>query len=353
MKAYTSDKIRILSFLSIVLVVFLHAFNLNNLATTKPLFYKSWIWFVQDIVSYGFTRIAVPLFFLLSSYLFFLNTHGSLADFIGKMKKRIHTLLIPFLFWSFFGIFFYFTLQSLPQTAKFFTKGHVVDFTAGQWLQTIFINPIPYQLWFVRDLMVLIVLSPLLYQGIKQAWKLMLALAFIGWILAPNVWQNSSEALLFFVIGASLSVHQPKRIETNYARFSLGWMLFWMLLVLLKTALQFASVPPELIFGIFKLSILVGLFACWSFYDRLFTSTPITNKTLLKLSAFTFFIYASHEPVLTVFKKILFVILGKTAMGHFEIYLAAPILTLLFCLIMGYFLKRFATPVYAFLTGGR
>jgi surface polysaccharide O-acyltransferase-like enzyme len=216
------------------------------------------------------------------------------------------------LFWSLSGIAFYLALQSIPQTAKFFSKGHIVDFTARQWLQTIFINPIPYQLWFVRDLMVLIILSPLLYQGIKHYWRLLLALAFIGWILVPDVWQNSSEALLFFIVGASLSVHQPQRIENNYARFSIIWMFFWMLLVLLKTALQFANVPQELIFGIFKLSVLVGVFACWSFYDRLFRDTQNTNKALLKLSAFTFFIYASHEPVLTVFKKVLFVILGET-----------------------------------------
>jgi len=353
MTAYTSDKIRILSFVSIVLVVFLHAFNLDNLQNATPLFYQSWVWFVEDAISYGFTRVAVPLFFLLSSYLYFLNTDGSLAGFVAKIKKRTRTLLIPFLFWSLFGIAFYFALQSIPQTAKFFTKGHIADFTPGQWLKTIFIHPIAYQLWFVRDLMVLILLSPLLYQGIKHFWKPMFVIAFVLWIIAPDVWQNSCEALLFFIVGGGISIHKPEKIETGYGQYSIIWMVFWMALVLLKTALHYANVPEQVIFGVFKLSILVGVFACWGFYDRLFAGSQNTNSALLKLSAFTFFIYASHEPVLTVFKKILFVVLSKTPMGHFEIYLAAPVLALLFCVIMGYGLKRFATPFYQFITGGR
>jgi surface polysaccharide O-acyltransferase-like enzyme len=252
----------------------------------------------------------------MSSYLYFLNTDGSLAGFIAKMKKRARTLLIPFCFGHCQGLPFIWLCKHSAD-GQILLKGHIVDFTARQWLQTIFINPIPYQLWFVRDLMVLIILSPLLYQGIKHYWRLLLALAFIGWILVPDVWQNSSEALLFFIVGASLSVHQPQRIENNYARFSIIWM-FLDAACPAQNCAAICQCAAKLIFGIFKLSVLVGVFACWSFYDRLFRDTQNTNKALLKLSAFTFFIYASHEPVLTVFKKVLFVILGETVMGHLK-----------------------------------
>src|SRR4051812_4625301 len=114
MTAYISDKIKIISFFSIILVVFLHAYNLDNAPDVTPLFYKSPTWFIEDVISQGFTRIAVPLFFMLSGFLFFLNIKGTRNEFWNKIKKRGRTLLIPFLFWSLFGIGFYFTLQTVP-----------------------------------------------------------------------------------------------------------------------------------------------------------------------------------------------------------------------------------------------
>jgi len=349
-----SEKIKIVSFFSILLVILLHSFNLDSGPIPDSiLFNKSSVWFIEDLISFGFTRIAVPLFFILSGFLFFYN-HNAGDSLFNKIKKRFRTLLIPFLFWSLFGIAFYFVLQSIPQTAVFFTKERVVDFSFQKWLVKIFVNPIPYQLWFIRDLMLIVLISPLLQFCLQRFWTLTLSFAFILWFTVCGGFHNSSEALLFFLTGSALSIYNPKALEKNYENKALYIFCLWVILVLLKTTLLYFDIEPVIVKSILKISILTGVIAFWGVYDSLFKNALNAKNILLQMAGFTFFIYAAHEPMLTVFKKILFVVLGKDHVNaYFIVYLAAPILTFICCLTTAVVLKKYFKSFYEIITGGR
>ena len=352
MTAYCSDKIKIVSFFSILLVVFLHGFNLDD-KEASVFVCNSPVWFVQDYISYGITRIAVPIFFILSGYLFYLNTSGTMAGFYIKIQKRARTLLIPFLFWSLFGIAFYFTLQSIPQTAVFFTKERVADFSFQKWLLTIFIHPIPYQLWFIRDLMVLVVVSPLLYLAVKYLKMLALLPAFLLWFCLTNGFQNSSEALLFFMCGAYISIYKPNLLELQFRQTAIFIFLLWLILLLVKTTMIYYGCNEVVVRCVFKGSILTGIAGFWGLYDALFGNSEKSKNYLLSAAAFTFFTYALHEPILTVFKKAFFFITGKSAAGYLMVYFAAPLMAIIFCMVAGLVLKRCLKPFYELITGGR
>ena len=68
MDKYLSKKIYHISFALMLLIVFLHAYNIgvanNTYATTQ---YPVNL-FVQNFVSQGIARIAVPMFFMISGY---------------------------------------------------------------------------------------------------------------------------------------------------------------------------------------------------------------------------------------------------------------------------------------------
>ena len=86
---YFSDKLRILSFASAVLVVLIHV--------PHPEFARySFDWWCVNVFFDIITRIAVPYFFFASALLLFRN-YGSSGDWYRNMlKKRVRTLLIPF-----------------------------------------------------------------------------------------------------------------------------------------------------------------------------------------------------------------------------------------------------------------
>ena len=57
-------------------------------------------------MSYGLCASAVPLFFLISGFLYFKGCESQfgLKDYMAKNRKRLRTLLIPYLLWNIFTL---------------------------------------------------------------------------------------------------------------------------------------------------------------------------------------------------------------------------------------------------------
>src|SRR5690554_590157 len=180
---YLSHKLKALSFLLIVFVVFLHSKNLEiNIGSSSETISEGYNTYIQYVISDGITRIAVPLFFMISGFLFFFGVNSfSLNTYKTKIYKRIKTLLVPYLFWTTFTILFYYILQSFPFSKPFFTKGLIREYSYVDYILRILINPLPYQFWFIRDLMLLVLISPLLFFGIKKIKLVVISLLLYTW----------------------------------------------------------------------------------------------------------------------------------------------------------------------------
>ena len=168
-------------------------------------------------------RVAVPLFFIFSGYWFFRQPADFTLDTYGdKLSKRLRTLLVPYLFWNFFA----WALQIFVVILQ----GHISwippDIFRPDRLLDVFIGlgdgyqgmPKAFQLWFLRDLLVLCLLAPALYMLLRgrQAWVLMLfALLYLmpwpgDW---PDIFKRFPSALLFFSIGAWYGIHKVNMID--------------------------------------------------------------------------------------------------------------------------------------------
>lgn len=124
MNDYLRTKIKVLSFFLVVLVVIVHAYNTNIQTDPEGLYAISGLnGFIQEFFCQGLNRIASPLFFIISGFLFYVNLTGQPSDFFRKLKKRFFTLIIPYLFWSLWGLVFYLALQSVYQPASHLERG--------------------------------------------------------------------------------------------------------------------------------------------------------------------------------------------------------------------------------------
>jgi len=129
MTNYLSNKIRFVSFTSIILILYLHSYNIKmNFANESIKVYKgTFSYIIQDFVSDGICRIAVPVFFILSGFLFFINIeHLTKRIYIQKIRKRIKSLLVPFLIWSGIGILLFALLQLAPESNPYFSR-HIIE----------------------------------------------------------------------------------------------------------------------------------------------------------------------------------------------------------------------------------
>lgn len=163
---YTSEKLRVLSFASIVLVLYIHSgfHDYPNEILGMPFNHG-----LQQAVSYVLGRLAVPLFFMISGFLFFRNVEGT-ADVWPKMRKRVRTLLAPFVIAALFVPLFHIAMDCIPFTARFMNGNGFVEGLKGMDLGAIVSSlfwkteggtmPWAYQLWFLRDLLLIVALAP-------------------------------------------------------------------------------------------------------------------------------------------------------------------------------------------------
>lgn len=358
MNKYLSEKLKAISFILMVMVVILHSYNLEVKLDSKIVLVDAGLnSFIQNFICKGITTIAVPLFFIISGYLFFLNIkNGSLIEFIAKYKKRIKTLVLPYLIWSIYGLLFVFILQTIPISRPFFYNALIFDYSFSQLLTTIFIHPIPYQLWFIRDLIILIFLTPLWYKLLTNIKHYVLLLFLITWFIEFNFILFSHEALLFFLAGGYLGLNKISLQHFNFKKKSLLFVMAWLMLTFTETMLLHLNYQQEwVIIAVHKVEILTGIIALWGIYDFYFEGKKkdISSYKVYFLFQFSFFLYAFHEPVLSIFRKGLNKLIGHSEIESFTIFLIAPTLTILTSIILGYYIKKITPKLYFLLTGGR
>ena len=296
---------------------------------------SAWDDFVRFFISHGVARVAVPLFFLVSGYLFFLG-QWSWSKYAGKLKRRVNTLLIPFLFWNLATWAIYTAGRRIPQTRMYFGGG--VWPPAGQVSFLGYIGalfgisaryPIDYQFWFIRDLIALVVLAPVIYFLLRGKWLLPFLLILFGlWFAAawPDLWPSmvhsiflpeQIEAALYFSLGAYLS--QPGKDVTCLDKFG-PWIsaAFFVFLVLHST---YQDRLPYL----HKFVILFGVPSLWWLTGLALGSAKL-KASLIGLVGDGFFVFAAHEPLQTVVRKVSYRLFSPTAGASvLALYLLTPV----------------------------
>ena len=352
MTQYLSTKIRVVSFFLIVLVVFLHSFNLSvNFDESTLVINKGYNSFIQYFVSKGLALVAVPLFFLISGFLFFKNiNNGKFNDFYLKVKKRFQTILIPYLTWSIIGIIFLLILQSFPFSKNYFSGELIEDYSILKLTKTIFINPIPYQLWFMKDLFILMILSPIIFKLLKLFKIYFLLCLFIFWVVNFQFVIVVNYSLLFFALGAFIQLFNVDVSGVVSKKKTFLLLFLWILILLIKTTLfNSGFLNQNVIWYIQILSIIIGVISVWLAYDLVY---KYLNFSKLFFLPYTFFLYASHEPVLLILKKTIYSF-GHSEMFSLVNYFIAPTLTIVVCVVAGYLINKILPKSYRILTGGR
>jgi surface polysaccharide O-acyltransferase-like enzyme len=354
MNDHLSYKLKALSLVAIILVVFIHSYNAEIKFATGTLMggTSHSVLFVENFLSKGIARIAVPLFYLISGFLFYVSFDFSLKGVIHKYKKRIKVLVIPYLFWSLYGVLLFFLLQSIPQSKNFFTRELIKDYSFSQFLDTLLLDPITYQLWFIRDLIMLVVFSPLIGFLTKSSKGMWIFFLVVLWYVAPKTFELfSNESLLFFTVGGYLAFEKSQPLlNESISKYSLYFLTAWLVTVSLTTyLLTFDRGGPVLNF-LNNTGIVIGLLAVWSLYDLVDRNQIIKYSALF---AYSFMIYVFHEPLLTILVKGMFFMWGKTDTSALLIYLFAPLFTIAICVVLRYLWIRIAPRFYDFATGGR
>lgn len=355
-----SDTISILRFPMAVMILLLHSSFMHELNKGISIF-EGWsqpIYRTLDAIFVGnITNIAVPLFFMVSGYLFFLkNESFTFEDYKGKVTKRIKSLLVPYLIWNAIIFFVYLAVQTfVPSMASGRTK-MIADYTWTDYISSFWSmsyvydggmnGPINSPLWFVRDLIVMCIMSPLIYfllKRLKAIIPIALVLLFIShvWDGVPGL---SVSALAFFTLGAYLGMNKIKFAEQSLKLLPYTLGCYILLLIFLLTI----ELPTWFNFG--RLGVVIGIvmscgIAAWA--------CSMGRKTNKFLAGSTFFIFASHCELLKVFIRLTSRMGVHNDFFYCVMYFVCPFLTLVILLIIYKVLRNYMPRVATILSGGR
>lgn len=352
-----SKIINFLRFPLIVGVVLIHTrittITMNGLevfqGNTFPV-YDTVSFLVSDVIA----RIAVPLFFFISGFLFFYRSGGfSLLVYRHKLKRRIHSILIPYLFWNLLVVLFFFLAQTFISSLTSGVTKLIRDYSFSDWLAAFWnVNdtyPICSQFWFLRDLMVVILFSPLVYIVVK--YLRLFGILVLGILWYFDWWFSltgfSITALFFFSLGAYFSVWRY-----NFAALLKPYLFPSAMLYFLLVFVCVSFRDQSWVNYIRLLSILIGV------VFTITLSAYFLERHKWSVNAFlvggTFFVYAFHGMPLALIMKLCIKYSPYLNNGILlGIYCLSTVFIILVSLGIYYLLRRWFPRSLIVMTGGR
>ena len=358
-----SNTISYLRFPLIVGVVFIHnkmaAFNIQG----DVVCYDDWPWLTHtmDFFSSVLPTISVPLFFFISGFLFFYKVDFGIDIYKKKLKTRSKTLLVPYLIWNFVG-FLILLIQMHPRFLSLFPllKDYRIDIT--EFLSYFWVKDLPqdlpgerayplnYPFWFIRDLILLVVATPVIYCLIKRLKVLFVLFMGLVWyfglgkyVLLPGVCHLS---IFFFPLGAYFGINRINFVELAH---KVQWSPYAYIILAIGDTL---SVGQPYNYWLHNGGILLGLITTAYIVSVLVESEKVKiNKFLSDAS---FFVFALHGLFISKFMKaIVMIIHPQSPYSVLFIYFFVPITTILICLGFYRLLNSYMPSVAKIVTGGR
>ncbi|MCD8302247.1 MAG: acyltransferase [Prevotellaceae bacterium] len=362
MNELLSKSIRDLRFPLAVLIVFKHYYT-PDISAEALLHASSFYFYLGNTISHVITGIAVPIFFFISGYLYFIKTdmESGIAgmNYLKKTKSRIKSLLIPYLSWNVLVMLFYSGMALLTSGDSVMEKDgykSILEYTLTDVWKSIYAldttgMPMDGPLWFIRDLFVISLFSPLVFLIVRYLkWVGVLAL---GCLMACHIglpFEGFSTACWFyFSWGAYMGLNKSQLFSNVSDRTSLLMNGGILVLMVSETICYFNGIHlPAFIMRAGSVFLIFGAMAV---YER--KSTCRWQGVLVFLSTSSFFVYAIHKPLQVIIRRFAFKFLQPdTDLLCCSLNILIPLLTIVLSLAAFYIIKRYL-PCLKFLNGFR
>ena len=338
----------------IVLVVFAHSLSasFHHIAFSADKWNLYYLF--SEMISHNVCKIAVCWFFVFAGYLFFFNVPKEGINYkwlSEKWKRRAYTLLIPYLFWNILSVVVTYIKTNLFSRLGIPQSDPVSVLFSGNngplfWFLT---GPENFPLWFMRDLIIMCLSSPVVYYIFKKLPRIggitVLLILFLLPVEAPVLtWRG----YFFFSLGAFLGI-QRINILDFCEKVKWAAAIMAIVLLLISTFFNDASFHSWLL----RIFYPFGMISFMNIINSLIDKKERCEK-LCRLSATVFFIYASHAILILGWTKGLMLrIFGNSLIGNWMRYLLVPITVLGICMALYYLLNKMMPQALAFVCGGR
>lgn len=312
--------------------------------------------YIQSFVLFFFFSV-VPLLSMISGWLFFSFRDDAGNALRSRIRRRFVSLYLPLVFWNalFLGVLL--LLFNADPAAKLLAKLNIDFATAGplDYMNAVFgvtDHPVGFQFWFVRDLFVTVLVSPLLWLLLTRA-PLVGAL-FLGaaWIVGHDLWIFfRADVVFFFYLGGWIRLRRMP-VEIG-ARAALLFMAAYIAMCAVRTLAPYVVDGDPFILQVMTRGMrLVGVLACWGLFQHV-ALTPM-GGLVARFGGLAFFLHAAHYPLIAEVKLLLWDLLpAETQPWMLVHYVASVLVTVAIGIGLGLLLTRAAPRAFSLLNGGR
>ena len=341
-----SSAITWLRFPLIFLIIMLHCYSVQRLGGNHEMFFKAVYPFYNWLGETG-----VPGFFFISGYLFFLSK----KTYTQKLYTRIHTLFIPYLLWNTILLTIYLAAYAIgfPQNinGKSLADYGLIDYVRLYWDRGSHDNgnfvPLLCPLWYIRNLLIMSILSPLFYYIIKHLREVFLLFIAIWWMTTYN---NAfiPQTILFFCLGAYFSILDKNPLETVIKNKSLFLTLF--VLFAAGDIITHIAISTPVNLQTHRLALIFNIPASFLLAD--YCVQHNYSNELLPNAAFI--VFCVHYPIVIILRKFCInQFSNATDISHIMLYFICVIISTLLSLGIYLLLDNYLPNVKRVLSGNR
>lgn len=334
------NKIYWFTFLFSILVIWVHAYNSElflGKTENAALLYR-----LEHGIGDTIAQIAVPGFFMISSYLFYRNF--TWEKLWPKWNSRIRSILVPYILWNTIYYLGYVISSRIPVLKEVVGKG-VVPFRLLTAVDAILHYTYNYVFWYLYQLIILIILAPVLYAVLKRRYLGLAAVVLVGVGVYRGISlpQLNMDALLYYSAAAYAALHGRRFVEEWSRRTG----LLGLCILVGVTAYRFAPGPvgdSTLAVVLFRLAVPLAL---WMM---------VSEQVLWPARAwmkYNFFLYAIHFALVRLINKTAAAVLPSVWYLPLAIYILMPAVLVLISYLAGEVLRRYAPGVWRAVNGGR
>lgn len=324
-----SKKISFVQMVFCIMIVFGHALDFSLIEQFR---YQSIIGNVVFYILYIFNILcgaAVPSYFVMSGYLLFYKNGGVFA----KIKSRFKSIFIPYVLWSLIGCFIWMA----------FNNNYSINIGS-----TIINSTYNASLWYMRNLIVYVVATPLIIPCIKRK---KLCLILIAVLITFNIifhnqlsYYSYSYGMIYYTVGGYFALHAKESVlkqanKNNIISSIIASGIVFVLAV--KTPILTVNVGRSIV----NLTWCVSIFVICD---------PWIRAKAKKRFPSLFYIYCGHAPMFVLINEIILKHIGMSHIGYLMIekFLLMPIMAIGTLYFIQVNLKKYNLKIYKLL-GGR
>ena len=331
----SSEKLRAIAVVLSFLVVIIHCWSIpaNRMLDGRP--FPEWIVCLQLFLSESFARSAVPFFFAISGFFLVKSFDGKVWPWwVGVCKKRLITLVIPFVLWNSAHLAFNILIGE-----QSFNWGLLPETVLGLG------KPACGPFWYVRCLILYVLISPILVMCLRNI------VVGSGFMLFAFVALFFDKQTSFYVMGGMwIGLHlEQARALLEWGRRCLRVPVLIVFVLSVLAVVWFSVRRDDLELRLVKQGMILSfVLTCWWHSNGLLRLVRNVGFAF----GCTFFVYAFHKFLTTSTALLLSQVLPATLYHTVGYVLRIPI-AFFGSVWIAIGVRRYLPRLYGVLAGGR